>query len=223
MVGCQTDPEAKPPYRGVSQIIVEKGTPGFEAERLEPKMGYHALPHAELRFDNVQVPVENLLGQENRGYYQIMFDLDKARIDTAAWAIGAAQGAFERALRYSTERVQFGQPIAKFQFTQWKVAEMAAKIEAARLLTYKSAWLRDNKAERGQISKLAAIAKTFAAKVAIEVTNEVMQIHGGYGYVDSDLERYYRDCRIYDIIEGTGEIMRYITAREVYREIGFRL
>jgi alkylation response protein AidB-like acyl-CoA dehydrogenase len=223
MVCCQTDPEAKPPYRGVSQIIVEKGTPGFEAERLAPKMGYRALPHAELRFENVRVPVENLVGQENRGYYQVLFDLDKARVDVAAWAVGVAQGAFERALRYSTERVQFGQPIARFQFTQWKVAEMAAKIETARLLTYKAAWVRDKKAERGLVSKLAAMAKAYAARVAIDVTREVMQIHGGYGYVDSDLERYYRDCRIYDVIEGTGEIMRYIAARECYSEIGFKL
>ncbi len=223
-VCCQTDPTAKPAYRGVTMILVEKGTPGFEAERLEPKMGYRALPHAELRFENVRVPAENLVGGENKGYYQVLFDLDKARVDVSAWAVGVAQGVFERALRYSTERAQFGQPIAKFQFIQWKVAEMAAKIETARLLTYKAAWVRDNKKEeRGLISKLAAMAKTYAARVAIEVTTEAMQIHGGYGYVDSDLERHYRDCRIYDVIEGTGEIMRYITAREYYGEIGFRL
>lgn len=222
-VCCQTDTDAKPPYRGVTMIIVEKGTPGFQAERLEPKMGYRALPHAELTFENVRVPVENLLGQEGRGYHQALVDLDKARCDVASWAVGVAQGAYERALRYSTERVQFGRPIAKFQFTQWKIAEMARKIETARLLTYKAAWIRDHKGEKGQVSKLAAMAKTYAAEVAIDVTNEVMQIHGGYGYVDSDLERYYRDCRIYDVIEGTGEIMRYITARECYNEIGFRL
>jgi len=223
VVCCQTDPKADPPYRGVSQIIVEKGTKGFEARKLEPKMGYNALHHAELSFDNVRVPVKNLLGQENRGFYQVLSHLNKARIDAAAWAVGVAQGAFERALRYSKERAQFGQPIARFQMTQWKIAEMSMNIEAARLLTYKAAWLLDKKAESGLVTKYAAIAKAYAAKVAIQVVDEAMQIHGGYGYVDSDLERYYRDCRAYNIIEGTGEILRYVTARQCYSEIGFKL
>lgn len=223
IVCCQTDPKAVPPHRGVSMIIVEKGTPGFEARKLEPKMGYNALHHAELSFDNVRVPLENLLGQENRGFYQVLSHLNKARIDVSAWAVGVAQGAFERALSYSKDRTQFGQPIARFQMIQLKIAEMVMKLETARLLTYKSAWLFDKKAEGGLVNKFAAMAKAYATKVALEITDEAMQIHGGYGYVDSHLERYYRDCRAYNIIEGTGEILRYIVARECYNEIGFKL
>ena len=222
VVCCQTDSEAQPPYRGVSMIIVEKGTLGFEANALKPKMGIRAIPTAELSFDNVRVPLENLLGKENRGFHQIMSFFDHSRIPIAAGAVGIAQGAFERALKYSTEREQFFQPIANFQVTQFKIAEMAMKIETARLLTHKAAWLIDNKPDqRRLITKLASMAKAYAARVGIEVTDEAMQIHGGVGYVDSDLERYYRDARIIDIVEGTGEIQKYVVARECYREIGF--
>jgi len=222
MVCCQTDPKASPPYRGVSMIIVEKGTPGFDTNSLKPKMGWRAAPQAELSFDNVRVPLSNLLGQENRGFHQIMSYFDFSRVPIAAGAVGIAQGSFERALKYSTQREQFFQPIANFQVTQWKIAEMAMKIETARLLTHKAAWLVENKPDqRRLITKFASMAKAYAARVGIEVTNEAMQIHGGVGYVDSDLERYYRDARIIDIIEGTGEIQRYVVAREYYREIGF--
>jgi len=221
-VCCQTDPKAQPPYRGVSMIIVEKGTPGLDTNSLKPKMGIRAIPTAELSFDNVRVPLNNLLGQENRGFHQIMSYFDSSRIPIAAGAVGIAQGAFERALKYSTEREQFFQPIANFQVTQWKIAEMATKIETARLLTYKAAWLAENKSGRPRlITKFASMAKAYAAKVAKEVTDESLQIHSGVGYVDSDIERYYRDARIIDIVEGTGEIQRYVVARECYREIGF--
>ncbi|MEM1552800.1 MAG: acyl-CoA dehydrogenase family protein [Candidatus Bathyarchaeia archaeon] len=224
IVCCQTDPNASPPYRGVSQIIVEKGTPGFEATHLKPKMGFRAAPTAELSFSDVRVPLSNLLGQEGRGFHQIMSYFDFSRTPIAAQAVGIAQGAFERALKYSTEREQFFTPIHRFQFTQWKIAEMAMKIEAARLLTYKTAWMIDSKkADPRQITKWASMAKAFAAKVAQETTNEAMQIHGGYGYVDSDLERFYREARILDIVEGTGEIQRYIIARECYREANLPL
>ncbi len=221
MVCCQTDPKASPPYRGVSMIIVEKGTPGLDTNSLKPKMGIRGAPQAELSFDNVRVPLDNLLGQENRGFHQIMSYFDFSRIPIAGGAIGIAQGAYERALKYSAEREQFFQPIANFQITQWKIAEMAIKIETARLLTHKAAWLIENKPEqRRLITKLASMTKAYAAKVGIEVANEAIQIHGGVGYVDSDLERFYRDARINDIWEGTGEIQRYIVARECYREIG---
>jgi len=224
MVCCQTDTKAQPPYRGVSMIIVEKGTKGFDTNSLKPKMGWRAAPQAELSFDNVRVPLSNLLGQEHRGFHQIMSYFDFSRVPIAAGAVGIAQGAFERALKYSTQREQFFQPIANFQITQWKLSEMAIKIETARLLTHKAAWLIENKPDqRSLITKHASMAKAYAAKVAIEVTNDAMQIHGGTGYVDSDLERYYRDARINDIIEGTGEIQRYIVARECYREIGFSI
>jgi len=222
MVCCQTDPKASPPYRGVSMIIVEKGTKGFDTNSLKPKMGWRAAPQAELSFDNVRVPLSNLLGQENRGFHQIMSYFDYSRIPIAAGALGIAQGAFERTLKYSTQREQFFQPIANFQVTQWKIAEMATKIETARLLVHKAAWLIENKPDQLRlITKHAAMAKAYAAKVAKEVTDEALQIHSGVGYVDSDIERFYRDARINDIIEGTGEIQRYIVARECYREIGF--
>lgn len=224
MVCCQTDPKAQPPYRGVSMIIVEKGTPGFDTSSLKPKMGWRAAPQWELSFDNVRVPLSNLLGQENRGFHQIMSYFDFSRIPIAAGAVGIAQGAFERALKYSTQREQFFQPIANFQVTQWKIAEMATKIETARLLTYKAAWLLENKPDKRRlITKFASMAKAYVAKVAKEVTDEALQIHSGVGYVDSDIERFYRDARIYDIIEGTGEIQRYVVAREYYREIGFSI
>lgn len=224
IVCCQSDPKASPPYRGVSQIILEKGTPGLEATILKPKMGWRGAPQAELSFDNVRVPLSNLLGKENRGFHQIMAYFDYSRIPIAAMSVGIAQGAFERALKYSAEREQFFQPIHRFQFTQQKIAEMATKIETARLLTYKAAWLLDNKPEQLRlITKHSAMAKGYAAKVAIEVTNEAMQIHGGYGYVDSDIERFYRDARIMDILEGTGEIQRYVVSRECYRERGLPL
>jgi alkylation response protein AidB-like acyl-CoA dehydrogenase len=218
IVCCQTDPNASPPYRGVSQIIVEKGTPGFENTQLKPKMGMRGVPQAELSFSDVKVPYTNLLGQENRGFHQVMSYFDFSRITVAANALGIAEGAFEKALKYSTERKQFLQPIQKFQFIQWKIAEMAMMIDAAKLLVYRAAWLVDQKRDARLITKYAAMAKAYAAKTARKVTDEAMQIYGGYGYVDSDIERYYRDARIYDIIEGTGEIQRYIVARESYRE-----
>jgi len=223
-VCCQTDPEAQPPYRGVSMIIVEKGALGFDANTLKPKMGIRAIPTAELSFDNVRVPLSNLFGQENRGFHQIMSFFDFSRIPIAAGAVGIAQGAFERALKYSAEREQFFQPIANFQVTQHKIAEMAIKIETARLLTYKAAWLVENKPHKPRLTtKFASMAKAYAAKVAKEVTDEALQIHSGVGYVDSDIERYYRDARIIDIVEGTGEIQRYVVSRECYREIGFSI
>jgi len=219
IVCCLTDRDASPLYRGISQIIVEKGTPGLDAEPLKPKMGMRAAPQAQLSFHNVRVPLSNLLGQENRGFHQIMSYFDFSRVPIAAAAVGIAEGAFEKALKYSTERVQFGQPIHRYQFTQWKIAEMAIKIEAAKLLTYKAAWLIDHKPDnRYLITKQVSMAKAYAAKVAQEVTNDAMQIFGGYGYVNSDLERFYRDARILDIVEGTGEIQRYVVARECYRE-----
>lgn len=224
IVCCQTDPNASPPHRGVTQIIVEKGTPGLDVTSLKPKMGLRGAPQAEMAFSDVRVPLSNLLGQENRGFHQIMSYFDFSRTPIAASAVGIAQGAFERALKYSTEREQFFQPIHRFQFTQWKIAEMAMKIEAARLLTYKTAWLIDHKPENTRlITKFASMAKAYAAKTGIEVTDEALQIYAGYGYVDSDMERFYRDARILDIIEGTGEIQRYIVARENYREMNLPL
>lgn len=218
MVCCQTDPNASPPHRGVTQIIVEKGTPGFDATHLKPKMGWRAAPTAELSFSDVRVPLGNLLGKENRGLNQILSYFDMSRTPIAAGAVGIAEGVFDRALKYSTEREQFFTPVHRFQFTQWKIAEMAMHIEAARLLTYQTAWMIDSKKDPKTITKYAAMAKAYAARTAIDSTDAAMQIFGGYGYVDSDIERFYRDARIIDVIEGTGEIQRYVVARESYRE-----
>ena len=219
IVCCQTDPNASPPHRGVTQIIVEKDTPGLDISSLKPKMGFRGAPQAEMAFSDVRVPLTNVLGEENRGFHQIMSYFDFSRTPIAAGGVGIAQGAFERALKYSTEREQFFQPVHRFQMTQWKISEMAMKIEAARLLTYKTAWLIDHKPEDTRaITKFASMAKAYAARTAIEVTDQALQIFAGLGYVDSDMERFYRDARILDIIEGTGEIQRYIIARECYRE-----
>ncbi len=224
IVCCQTDPAASPPHRGVTQIIVEKATPGFDITPLKPKMGFRGAPQAEQSFSDVKVPLSNTLGEENRGFHQIMAYFDFSRTPIAAGAVGIAQGAFERAMKYSTEREQFFQPVHRFQFTQWKIAEMAMNIEAARLLTYKTAWLIDHKQDNPKaITRFASMAKAYAAKTAVEATDQALQIYAGYGYVDSDMERYYRDARILDIIEGTGEIQRYIVARESYREMNLPL
>lgn len=221
IVCCQTDPNAVPPYRGVSNIIVEKGTPGFHASEFKPKMGMRSRPTCELSFDNVRVPISNLLGQENRGFYQMMTFFDYSRVIIAARAVGIAQGVFERALLYSTQRNQFSRPLADFQLTQWKIAEMATKIEAARLLTYKAAWLIDKKSHN--VSKYASMAKAYATKVAREATDKALKIYGGYGYIDSDLERFYRDTVALEIEEGVDEIQKYIIAREYYKEKGYRI
>jgi alkylation response protein AidB-like acyl-CoA dehydrogenase len=222
MVCCQTDTNAQPPYRGVSMIIVEKGTKGFTTDPLRPKMGFRGAPQAELSFDNVRVPLSNLLGQENRGFHQIMSYFDYSRVPISAGAIGVAQGAYERSIKYTTQREQFFAPIANLQVTQLKIAEMATKIETARLLVHKSAWLIEKRPDQSKlITKTVGMAKSYAARIAREVTDEAIQIHSGVGYVDSDIERFYRDARINDIIEGTGEIQRYIVARECYREIGY--
>jgi acyl-CoA dehydrogenase len=224
VIACvQTDPNASPPYRGVTQILVEKGTAGLDTTHLKPKMGFRATPTAELSFSDVKVPLSNLLGQEGKGFHQIMSYFDFSRTPIAAGGVGIAQGALERALKYSTEREQFFTPIHRFQFTQWKIAEMAMNIDAARLLTYRTASLIDKKGDPKLITKYASMAKAFAARTAIRATDDAMQIFGGYGYVDSDLERFYREARIMDIIEGTGEIQRYIVARECYREMNLPL
>jgi alkylation response protein AidB-like acyl-CoA dehydrogenase len=222
VVGCQTNPNAKPLYRGISAIIVEKGTPGLEVRVLHPKMGQKSVPTTALSFDNVRVPLTNLVGEENKGFYYIVDYLNVERLQVAAACLGAAQGAFERALKYSTQRTQFGNPIARYQLIQSKVADMATKIEASRLLLYKACWLYDHKKDdRSLIRRACAMAKQVAVSTALEVIDEAIQIHGGYGYVDSDLERYYRDIRLYRIGAGTEEILKIAIARELYREIGF--
>jgi alkylation response protein AidB-like acyl-CoA dehydrogenase len=206
IVLCQTEPEAKPPYRGQSTIIVETGTPGYTQSDVGEKMGIKMTSTAELSFNNVKVPLSNLVGTENRGFYQVLEFFDESRIEIAAQALGIAQGAFDRALAYVKERSQFGKKLAQFQVTQHKLADMITKIETARLIVYKSGWNFD----QGSIDpKLTSIAKMYAGRVAVEVADEAIQIHGGYGYMlEYEVERYYRDAKIMEIYEGTKEIQK---------------
>jgi alkylation response protein AidB-like acyl-CoA dehydrogenase len=203
---CQTEPEAKPPYRGQSTIIVETGTPGYTRSDVGEKMGIKMTSTAELSFNNVKVPLSNLVGTENRGFYQVLEFFDESRIEIAAQALGIAQGAFDRALAYVKERSQFGKKLAHFQVTQHKLADMITKIETARLIVYKSGWNFD----QGSIDpKLTSIAKMYAGRVAVEVADEAIQMHGGYGYMlEYDVERFYRDAKIMEIYEGTKEIQK---------------
>jgi len=203
---CQTDPEAKPSYRGLSLILVEGDTPGVTATDVGPKMGIHMMATAEVNFKDVRVPAANLIGKEGQGFYQVLEFFDESRILVAAQALGTAQGAFDRALDYVKQREQFGKKIAQFQVTQHKLADMATKIELARLITYKAAWNYD----QGRIDpKLTSMAKMFAARTAVEVADEAIQLLGGYGYMtEYEVERFYRDAKITEIYEGTKEIQK---------------
>jgi butyryl-CoA dehydrogenase len=199
--------------RGISSFIVEKGTPGFQPGRDEKKMGLKGSVTSELFFEDCRVPAENLLGKENEGFKQFLTTLDAGRVAIAAMATGLAQGAFERAVAYAKERVQFGKPIAKFQAVQWMIADVATEIEAARLMVQRAAWLR----EQGErFDKEAAMAKLFATEMSERACYKAIQIHGGYGYTQEyEVERMYRDQRLCAIGEGTNEIQRLVIARHI--------
>jgi alkylation response protein AidB-like acyl-CoA dehydrogenase len=213
LVLCQTDPEATPPYRGQSVIIVERDTPGYTTSDIGEKMGIKMSPTAELSFNEVKVPCAHLVGQENRGFYQVLEFFDESRIEIAAQALGIAQGAFDRALTYTKQRSQFGRKLAQFQVTQHKLADMVTQIETARLIVYKSAWNFD----QGNIDpKLTSIAKMYAGRVAVEVADEAIQLFGGYGYMlEYEVERFYRDAKIMEIYEGTREIQKNTIASSI--------
>ncbi|ELZ71855.1 acyl-CoA dehydrogenase [Haloferax prahovense DSM 18310] len=214
VVMCQTDPDADDRYAGFSQLIVEADRDGFSADKITGKMGIRASDTAELVFDDVRVPEENLVGTEGMGFLQLMQFFDETRTAVAAQAVGIAKGACDRALDYAKEREQFGRPIGDFQAIQHKLAEMHTATEAARQLTYKSAWSVDN--DEDQLTALASMAKEFASNVATDVADEAVQIHGGAGFVnDHDVERLYRDAKITQIYEGTTEIQKNIIAREL--------
>jgi alkylation response protein AidB-like acyl-CoA dehydrogenase len=206
IVLCQTNPEANPSYRGQSAIIVERGTSGYSTADVGEKMGIKMTSTGELSFNDVRVPASNLVGEENRGFYQVLEFFDESRIEIAAQALGIAQGAFDRAIAYTRERSQFGKKLSEFQVTQHKLADMATFIETARLIVYKAAWNCD----QGKMDPmLTSMAKMYAGRAAVEVADEAIQLFGGYGYMlEYEVERFYRDAKIMEIYEGTKEIQK---------------
>ena len=199
--------------RGISAFIVEQGTPGFRPGKKENKLGLRASDTSEVIMEDCRVPADQLLGAEGEGFIDAMRILDGGRISIAALALGMARGAYEAALKYSREREQFGQPIFDFQAIQFMLVDMATKIEAAAMLTYRAAWMKD----RGlKTTKESAMAKLYASEVGVEVADKALQIFGGYGYVkDFPAEKYYRDAKLCTIGEGTSEIQRLVIAREI--------
>ena len=211
VIMAATDKSKK--QHGISAFIVERGTPGLSATSMKNKFGVRASDTAQLTLDNVRVPKENLLGQVNQGFVDTLNILDGGRIGIAAMALGIGRGAYEEALQYAQQREQFGQPIAHFQAIQWKLADMATELDAARLLILRAAWLKD---QGMRVTKESAMAKLYASEAATRACNEALQIHGGYGYMkDYPVERYLRDAKICEIGEGTSEIQRLIIARQL--------
>lgn len=203
-------------YKGVSCFIVEKGWDGLETGKPENKLGIRASDTCELYFDNVKVPVENLIGKEGEGFTIALVILDAGRIGIASQAIGIAQASLNASVSYSRERIQFGKPIAKNQAIQFKIADMAMEIEAARLLIRQAAWKKDQKQNYGHI---ASMAKVYASEVAMRASTQCVQIHGGFGYMrESGIERLMRDAKITQIYEGTSEIQRIVIARELLKK-----
>jgi len=199
--------------KGISAFIVEKGTPGLAPGKKEDKLGMRASDTSEMIFENCRLPADQLLGDEGLGFVHTMQVLDAGRIGIAALAVGLAQGAYEAALGYARERKAFGKSISSFQAIQWKLADAATKIEAARLLTYRAAFLK----ERGRRTTLeSAMAKLYASEIAVKVADDCVQIHGGYGFVkDYPAEKYFRDVKLTTIGEGTSEIQRLVIARQL--------
>ena len=199
--------------KGISAFIVERGTPGMTAGRKEDKLGMRASDTSEVVFERCSVPADHLLGEEGQGFINALQVLDAGRIGIAALAVGLAQGAFEAARDYAAERRQFGQPIASFQAIQWKLADNATRIEAARLLTYRAAYLKD----AGRRTTLeSAMAKLYSSEIAVRAAEDAVQIHGGYGFVkDYPAEKFFRDVKLTTIGEGTSEIQRLVIARQL--------
>jgi hypothetical protein len=199
--------------KGVSAFIVERGTPGFAAGKKEDKLGMRASDTSEMLFDNCRIPLDQLLGEEGQGFVNTMQVLDAGRIGIAALAVGLAQGAYEAALSYARERRAFGKTISSFQAIQWKLADAATKIEAARLLTYRAAYLK----EHGRRTTLeSSMAKLYASEIAVKVADDCVQIHGGYGFVkDYPVEKLYRDAKIGQIYEGTSNLQLQTIAKQI--------
>jgi alkylation response protein AidB-like acyl-CoA dehydrogenase len=211
VVMAVTDRDRGP--KGISAFIVERGTPGMTAGRKEDKLGMRASDTSEVVFERCRVPADHLLGEEGQGFINALQVLDAGRIGIAALAVGLAQGAFEAARDYAAERRQFGQPIASFQAIQFKLADNATRIEAARLLTYRAAYLKD----AGRRTTLeSAMAKLYSSEIAVRAAEDAVQIHGGYGFVkDYPAERFFRDVKLTTIGEGTSEIQRLVIARQL--------
>jgi hypothetical protein len=200
---------------GISAFIIDRDTPGFDVGKKENKMGMRASSTGEVLFRDCRVPDSQLLGRQGEGFVDSLRTLDGGRISIAALAVGTAQGAYEAALSYSKHRKQFGRPISEFQAIQHKLADMATSIEAARLLTYRAGAMKDA-GER--VTKESAMAKLFASEIAVDVCNEALQIHGGYGFIkDYPVEKFYRDVKLCTIGEGTSEIQRLVIARQLLK------
>jgi butyryl-CoA dehydrogenase len=214
LVFAQTDPNAR--KRGIAAFVVEKGTPGFSVGKLEHKLGIRGSDTAQLLFQDCRVPAANLLGEASGGFKIALATLDGGRISIAAQAVGIARACLEDSLAYAQEREAFGKKIVEFQAIQWKLADMATEIDAARLLVWRAATLKD----RGEDHILAAAqAKLFASDVAVRAARECVQIFGGYGYLtDFPAERHYRDAKITEIYEGTSEIMNLVIAEEILKQ-----
>jgi len=211
VVMCRT---GGPGPKGISALVVPKDTPGLSFGRQEAKLGWNSQPTAAVIFENARVPVANRLGEEGEGFRIAMMGLDGGRLNIGACSLGGARSALEAALRYVKERRQFGQPLADFQATQFKLADMATELEAARLLLHRAAAALDKRAVEATMQ--CAMAKRFATDVGFEIVNEALQLHGGYGYIrEYPIERYLRDLRVHQILEGTNEIMRVIIARRL--------
>jgi alkylation response protein AidB-like acyl-CoA dehydrogenase len=208
---CITDPHAKSRHDRFSVITVETDRKGYEANKLRNKLGIRASDTAEISFSDVRVPKENLIGTRGKGFQQFMAFFDRTRLHICGQAIGLAQGAMEQAIKHVRKRQQFGKPLASFQVTQFKIAEMATRIEAGRNLYQKAAWLADH----GRIeSHLISMAKWYTGETAVKVAEEALQLHGGYGFIgDYDIERFFRNSKIVEIYEGTKEIEKIIIAR----------
>jgi alkylation response protein AidB-like acyl-CoA dehydrogenase len=201
-------------HRGISAFVVPRDTPGMRAGKKEHKLGMRASDTSEVLFDNCRVPADAMVGAEGQGFINTLQVLDAGRIGIAALAVGLAQGAYEAALRYAKERRQFGQPIASFQAIQWKLADMATRIEAARLLTYRAAWMKDQGVVR--TGRESSMAKLYSSEIAVRAAEESVQIHGGYGFMkDYPAEKFFRDVKLCTIGEGTSEIQRLVIARQL--------
>mgnify|MGYP000551368177 CR=1 FL=1 len=214
VVFAKTNPDKG--KKGISAFIVETNSPGYIVLKKENKLGCRASDTAQLSFENLEVPEENLLGNEDEGFINALQVLQGGRISIAAMALGLAEGAFEAALKYSKEREQFGKPISEFQGIQFKLADMKTMIEAARLLVYKAAYLKD---QNKDVSYEASLAKLYASEIAVKITEQAIQIHGGYGFTkDFSVEKFYRDVKLTTIGEGTSEIQRLIIARTLINQ-----